>query len=116
MKKHYRVVHANYHRFLALIVLVFGLVAVRSFAEVPVVENPAGKLGFARQASQFAPVSNIGQSPSQAAAIPVTQVSTDPQADDASFYFSPESWWVVVLVILLVTGVGILFRKMETEP
>jgi len=116
IRKRYRVVHVNCHRFLTVIFLVFGLISVRSFGEVRVVENPAGKLGFTRPASQSAPVSNIGQPSSQAAAIQVAAVSTDSPADDTSVYFSPENWWVVVLVILLVTGVGILFRKMETGP
>lgn len=96
-----------------VVVMVFGLMAVRGFGEVPVVENPAGKLGLAR-ASQTTPVSHIGQTPSQAA-IQVAEVPVDTQGDNASFYFSPESWWMVVLVILLVTGVGILFHKMETD-
>jgi hypothetical protein len=99
-----------------VVVLVFGLMAVRSFGEVPAVENPSGKLGFAKAASQSTPSANIGQPSSQATAIPVTQVTADPIADDSSFSFTPECWWVVVLVVLLVSGVGILFRKMDTEP
>ena len=89
---------------------------VRSFGEVPIVEIPAGKLGLAKSASHLATVSNIGQSPSRAAAIQAAAVSSDTSVDDSSISFSPENWWVVVLVALLVCGVGIVFRKMETEP
>jgi len=87
---------------------------VRSFGEVPAVENPAGKLGFAKPASQSVPGANMGQPSSQAAAIPATQVRTETSAEDSSF-ISSENWWMVVLVVLLVSGVGILFRKMDTE-
>lgn len=94
-----------------MIILAASLMIFRSFGDVPDMGNATGKLGMA-PSSHSTPGPSIGQPASEAppAQVPVQQTRIDS---------SPSSWTrlpsILLLVILLTSGMCVMFRKMETE-
>lgn len=94
-----------------MIILAAGLMICRGFGDVPAVANATGKLGMA-PSSHSTPGPTIGHESSSDADTPNAPTQAASIDSSASWTRLPS---IVLLVLLLVSGMCVMFRKMEIE-
>lgn len=93
-----------------MIILAASLMIIRGFGDVPDVANATGKLGMV-PSSHSTPGPSIGH-PAETAPAQVSRPTPSIDASATSWTRIPS---ILLLVILLTSGMCVMFRKMETE-